>query len=286
MGEATTNEVLQILAAAGHPIAAGTWRAYVARGEAPQPARRVGRTPLWDDEEIRAWVEARPGPGYHAESRRRKHMLGKEISAFGLTGKAVDTFEGNPSAAPVGYSGAALYRWSDGRWIACYYRERSDGEGVWRVLDDAEAEQWKRAWLPIPDEMPVVYDTTVGDRDTPAAWSTRPEASPRRWHVQVADRAAMGDTRLSVVRPDGEEIAALVWDGRLDEGSDELDRAVERMVASARTVWEVGPRVAAGEDPAALWEQSSEAWKFAGQEAYFAWARECRDYGRLVFAAL
>ncbi len=42
-------------------IAPSTWRSYVARGHAPAPARRVGPTPVWDPEMVRAWQ--RPGRG-------------------------------------------------------------------------------------------------------------------------------------------------------------------------------------------------------------------------------
>lgn len=52
--EWTSGQVLNYLSAQGAPIAASTWRANVARGGAPQPVRKVGRTPLWDSAEIRA----------------------------------------------------------------------------------------------------------------------------------------------------------------------------------------------------------------------------------------
>lgn len=38
-----------------------TWHSYVARGQAPKPDRRVGRTPVWDAETVRAYP--RPGRG-------------------------------------------------------------------------------------------------------------------------------------------------------------------------------------------------------------------------------
>jgi predicted DNA-binding transcriptional regulator AlpA len=38
-----------------------TWRSYVARGQAPQPVRKVGRESLWDAAEVRAY--SRPGQG-------------------------------------------------------------------------------------------------------------------------------------------------------------------------------------------------------------------------------
>jgi hypothetical protein len=38
-----------------------TWHSYVARGQAPKPARHVGRTPLWDADAVRDWP--RPGRG-------------------------------------------------------------------------------------------------------------------------------------------------------------------------------------------------------------------------------
>ena len=37
-------------------IGAGTWRAYVARNQAPQTVRRVGREGLWSPSDVDAWV--------------------------------------------------------------------------------------------------------------------------------------------------------------------------------------------------------------------------------------
>lgn len=52
--EWTSAQVLDYLATQGKHINATTWRSYVAREQAPQPVRKVGRTPLWDAAEIRA----------------------------------------------------------------------------------------------------------------------------------------------------------------------------------------------------------------------------------------
>lgn len=41
-------------------IAPSTWRAYVARGQAPQPDRRIGREPLWSPRTIERWQASRP----------------------------------------------------------------------------------------------------------------------------------------------------------------------------------------------------------------------------------
>jgi len=38
-----------------------TWHGYVAKGQAPKPLRRVGRTPVWSAEQVRNWE--RPGQG-------------------------------------------------------------------------------------------------------------------------------------------------------------------------------------------------------------------------------
>ncbi|QHO90283.1 hypothetical protein CWT12_01530 [Actinomyces sp. 432] len=42
-----------------------TWRSYAARGNAgaPAPRRHVGRTPVWDADEVRTWAASRPGRG-------------------------------------------------------------------------------------------------------------------------------------------------------------------------------------------------------------------------------
>jgi len=46
-------------------VAHDTWRSYVSRGNAgaPKPVRHVGRTPLWNADEVRQWHAQRPGRG-------------------------------------------------------------------------------------------------------------------------------------------------------------------------------------------------------------------------------
>ncbi len=51
----TVADVLTLLTELGRPISASTWRAYVARGQAPAPAAHISRTPLWDRAEVIAW---------------------------------------------------------------------------------------------------------------------------------------------------------------------------------------------------------------------------------------
>ena len=63
----TRDQVLAYLAAKGRVIRPGTWSAYVARGQAPQPARKVGRTPLWDPAGVTAFAAGtwEPRPASH-----------------------------------------------------------------------------------------------------------------------------------------------------------------------------------------------------------------------------
>ncbi len=49
-----------------------TWSSYVARGQAPKPARHVGRTPLWSAKEVTDWISSRPGQGSRATTRAKK----------------------------------------------------------------------------------------------------------------------------------------------------------------------------------------------------------------------
>ena len=58
-------------AAAIARVTRDTFSAYVARGRAPRPVRHIGRTPLWDEDEVRAWMTTRPGRGRHASSRTK-----------------------------------------------------------------------------------------------------------------------------------------------------------------------------------------------------------------------
>lgn len=54
--EGDTTFVLEYLRQHGRVIGASTWSAYVRRGQAPKPARHVGRTPLWDMDVIDVWL--------------------------------------------------------------------------------------------------------------------------------------------------------------------------------------------------------------------------------------
>ena len=40
-------------------IKPATWRAYVTRRQAPQPAQHISRTPLWDRAEVQQWADNR-----------------------------------------------------------------------------------------------------------------------------------------------------------------------------------------------------------------------------------
>jgi hypothetical protein len=61
--EATTAQVLAYLREHGRPITAATWRSYVGRDQAPQPIRHIGRTPLFDLDEVARW---------HAKNREER----------------------------------------------------------------------------------------------------------------------------------------------------------------------------------------------------------------------
>jgi hypothetical protein len=108
--EITTAEVLDLLASLGTPVKAPTWRAYVARGQAPAAVRRVGREPLYDEDEVRRWSAGRPGQG--ARTDRRKHVITTEYGTWGDVGESTVTVEEYVAGAlgehGEGYDVAAL----------------------------------------------------------------------------------------------------------------------------------------------------------------------------------
>lgn len=69
----TTIDGREVLTAAECATIAGcaqsTWRAYVARSQAPKPTHRVGHSNLWDAAEVRAWAADRPGMGARTDLR-------------------------------------------------------------------------------------------------------------------------------------------------------------------------------------------------------------------------
>lgn len=57
----TQDQVLARLEAVDMGIAASTWRAYVARGEAPRPVE--AKPNRWSEADIESWIRRRPGKG-------------------------------------------------------------------------------------------------------------------------------------------------------------------------------------------------------------------------------
>jgi hypothetical protein len=69
-GLLTTRQVLDLVEEhTGRAVAPGTFRAYVARGQAPAAAERIGREPLWRRREILTWLSNRPGTAGRPSSR-------------------------------------------------------------------------------------------------------------------------------------------------------------------------------------------------------------------------
>ncbi|WP_141576105.1 hypothetical protein [Actinomadura sp. WMMA1423] len=66
----TASEVLETLRRLGRPVAPGTWRSYVARGQAPRPVRHVGTTPLWERQAVVDWAQAPRRPGTRTDLTR------------------------------------------------------------------------------------------------------------------------------------------------------------------------------------------------------------------------
>ncbi|MGU3438270.1 helix-turn-helix transcriptional regulator [Actinomycetes bacterium M1A6_2h] len=68
--ELTTADVLALIEdRTGKALAAKTWTSYVARGQAPKPARHISRTPLYARDEIEEWIDNRPGAGARTDLR-------------------------------------------------------------------------------------------------------------------------------------------------------------------------------------------------------------------------
>ncbi|OZD55868.1 transcriptional regulator [Rhodococcus sp. 06-1474-1B] len=68
--ELTTADVLALIEdKTGKAISTKTWSSYVARGQAPKPARHLSRTPLYAREDIEQWITDRPGSGARTDLR-------------------------------------------------------------------------------------------------------------------------------------------------------------------------------------------------------------------------
>lgn len=76
MGREITRAEAAVLAG----VAPDTFSGYVARGQAPSPTRRVSRTPVWDEDEVRAWVDSRPGQGSRLSGRAMRRAAERAAS--------------------------------------------------------------------------------------------------------------------------------------------------------------------------------------------------------------
>lgn len=87
----------------------GTWSGYVSREQAPGPARFVGRTPLWRQDQVLAWHETRPGRGRPATTSSRRsgpvqqlRMSPREVAAvYRLLDAYLVTEESDPGLADL-----------------------------------------------------------------------------------------------------------------------------------------------------------------------------------------
>lgn len=74
----TTEEWTADRCAAEWGVRLKTWHSYVARGFAPKRLRKVGRTPLWDAAEVRAWP--RPGRGARTDLTTKRGRMNDPIA--------------------------------------------------------------------------------------------------------------------------------------------------------------------------------------------------------------
>lgn len=77
MGQEITSDEVAELAGVGR----NTFLSYVSRKQAPQPVRHVGRTPVWDAEEIDHWLKNRPGQGDRTTDRAKRRAAERAASA-------------------------------------------------------------------------------------------------------------------------------------------------------------------------------------------------------------
>lgn len=138
--ELTTAEVLELLAELGQPVAASTWRSYVARGQAPGPIRYLGRDPQYDEDDVREWVQNRPGQGARTDLGR---VIGTPIDGL-LLHATTQVAQGREKLWMGDWHSSTLYRSGD-RWVASYY-QRQRAETDWRELTEAEVAEWRRSW--------------------------------------------------------------------------------------------------------------------------------------------
>lgn len=89
--EVTSDEAAEL---AG--VARKTFSGYVARGQAPKPVRHIGRTPVWDEDELRSWMDNRPGHG--ARDTARALQRAAERAKSGDAASRVDELDGSSTA--------------------------------------------------------------------------------------------------------------------------------------------------------------------------------------------
>lgn len=131
-----------------------TWSGYVTRGQAPAPARHVGRTPVWDAETVRTWN--RPGSGARTDLRSPAVMLPPETTAhLKAVGDKVDRVTDMDGGTRISFrNGHTLtLRAQDGGWV-CTMNARLSAFGDSRPGESAPAEA---------GDLPAVIDMVASE---------------------------------------------------------------------------------------------------------------------------
>jgi hypothetical protein len=111
-----------------------TWSGYVSRGQAPKPILHVGRTPLWDADQVKGWH--RPGPGARTDLKGRTMAT---TTSYGTWENRVDRYRTTVKQSVVEAFGAEGTEGFDLDAIVTEYREainRALPRGVALVGDE------------------------------------------------------------------------------------------------------------------------------------------------------
>lgn len=150
--------------AKGYRLAANNWRKAAFRAVSDDPTSRdmvdsnARDGALFESlaDQKRCELDGTPVPPAPAayppakeESTERVigRLIGRPVNGIGLgptIERATETRQGCEHLYMGHIHSSTLYK-ADGRWFACYY-EQGRGEGDWRELTAAEADEWVRSW--------------------------------------------------------------------------------------------------------------------------------------------
>lgn len=181
----TPHEMTAAECAAAWGVKPSTWRSYVARGQAPQPFRKVGRTPLWAATEVMARRPAAAAtiyerPEFTLYLDGYLDAVAEDTATAGKPSSEMDERMEAADRADVGWR--AVHHVLDKLRDVCQQEEARTGEALAAIADDGFSASALET-----DARHTVWSALIRDLDRLALAANGESGVRHRLDAEIAD---------------------------------------------------------------------------------------------------